>query len=433
MQAPTVSTALNPALNPALSPNTGPSAQALLNAKAAAGGAAAGPDSFSRLLEAADARRQPERQESSPPKPAGNGSTRPAAPASGTAAAPTSAPRPPTGEAGAEARRTEGRAADDDAAAKTGGEGDRDGEGETESSGPADAATLLASLGLVLRPQAAAEPAAGRGRSALASDSTDRTASLAGAGEADTGPALGLALPAAAGRRGSGGQAAGDDSARAEQAFAGLLAQAGGAEADGATTAWAQEAQALAAQPASTSAELRPADGSALLLAGSAVASGAPTTGSAASPAEARLSHTPGSPAFADELGAQISTFVRDGVQHAKLQLHPLELGPVTVQIQLDGGSAHMSFAAEHAQTRQALEQALPTLASSLREAGLTLSGGGVFEQPRQAQPEAGNGNGGPQRRAEEGGDAQDGGATTTAGAAGPAPARRRGVVDLVA
>ena len=35
------------------------------------------------------------------------------------------------------------------------------------------------------------------------------------------------------------------------------------------------------------------------------------------------------------------------------------------------------------AATRQMLEQSLPTLASTLRDAGLTLSGGGVFQQAR--------------------------------------------------
>jgi flagellar hook-length control protein FliK len=225
-----------------------------------------------------------------------------------------------------------------------------------------------------------------------------------------------------------------DEGSRTGQAFAGLLAQAAGTEAETAPSAWAASTQALAT-PTAASTELRPADGSALLLAAAGPLGATAQPGSsAASPADARLAQTPGSPAFAEELGAQISTFVREGVQHAKLQLHPLELGPVTVQIQLDGGSAHMSFAAEHAQTRQALEQALPTLASSLREAGLTLSGGGVFEQPRQAQPEtgadkgAGGGNG---RAGERTGTGTDGGAA--AGTASPAAARRRGVVDLVA
>jgi flagellar hook-length control protein FliK len=88
------------------------------------------------------------------------------------------------------------------------------------------------------------------------------------------------------------------------------------------------------------------------------------------------------------------------------------------------------------ASTRQALEQAMPALAGSLREAGLTLSGGGVFEQPRQPQPEAdagrSDGRGGREGspgRGETAAGSADGGLAAAAGT----PLRRRGVVDLVA
>ena len=154
--------------------------------------------------------------------------------------------------------------------------------------------------------------------------------------------------------------------------------------------------------------------------------------------AEAHLPATPGSAQFGTQLGAQISTFVQGGVEHARLHLNPADMGPVSVQIQLDGQTARVHLSAENALTRQALEQALPLLASSLREAGLTLSGGGVFEQARQrggaqSGEDAGNdadrdadrdaGNGNPRNSADDN--------LHTARSA--SPARRRGVVDLVA
>lgn len=148
-----------------------------------------------------------------------------------------------------------------------------------------------------------------------------------------------------------------------------------------------------------------------------------------ATPAEARLVAAPGSADFSSQLGAQLTTFVREGVQHARLHLHPAELGPVTVRIQIDGQAAQVHMAAEHALTRQALEQSMPMLAGSLREAGLTLSGGGVFEQPRQrdggdapGQPGGGPGNI----------PSGDRGLEAPRRATPAAPARR-GVVDLVA
>lgn len=101
---------------------------------------------------------------------------------------------------------------------------------------------------------------------------------------------------------------------------------------------------------------------------------------------EAHLSAPLGSPAFGPQLGAQITTFVRDGLEHARLQLNPANMGPVLVQIQVDGQTAQVHLSAEHAWTRQALEDAMPQLASQLREAGLTLSGGGVSEQAQQGR-----------------------------------------------
>ncbi len=158
---------------------------------------------------------------------------------------------------------------------------------------------------------------------------------------------------------------------------------------------------------------------------------------------EAQLPATPGSAQFGAQLGAQISTFVQGGVEHARLHLNPAEMGPVSVQIQIDGQTALVHLSAENAHTRQALEQAMPMLASSLREAGLTLSGGGVFEQARQgggAQTghEAGHQTG--HQAGSHAGNGSQGDDTLGSladeelhAASNATPARRRGVVDLVA
>lgn len=107
----------------------------------------------------------------------------------------------------------------------------------------------------------------------------------------------------------------------------------------------------------------------------------------ARSMAEARLAAPPGSPAFTHALGEQVGVWVRDGVQEARLQLHPAELGPVQIQIALEGQSAQIDFHAAHARTREAIEASLPALASALRESGFTLAGGGVFGQGAGDQP----------------------------------------------
>jgi flagellar hook-length control protein FliK len=98
-------------------------------------------------------------------------------------------------------------------------------------------------------------------------------------------------------------------------------------------------------------------------------------------PAHATLTSSVESPDFAPAFGAQVALWVSDGVQEARLHLHPAELGPVSVQIALDGTTARVDFHALHAQTRAAIEESLPALAVALRESGMTLSGGGVFGQ----------------------------------------------------
>ena len=108
---------------------------------------------------------------------------------------------------------------------------------------------------------------------------------------------------------------------------------------------------------------------------------------SIASPASAQLQAPLHSDAFAPELGARVSLLAVDGVQQAELQLNPADMGPVSVQIVVDGGQAQVSFHAAQAETRQALEQSLPDLAAALQGQGLTLSGGGVFQQAPRDTP----------------------------------------------
>ena len=134
------------------------------------------------------------------------------------------------------------------------------------------------------------------------------------------------------------------------------------------------------------------------------------------------------SPAFAPALGAQISLFARDGVQTARLQLNPAEMGPITVQIALDGNAARVDFQADLASTRDVIEASLPALAGALQEAGMTLAGGGVSQQPSSHQPPPQAERSGAQRRP---GDRSA--AAGDASMAAPVATRSRGLVDLVA
>ena len=136
-------------------------------------------------------------------------------------------------------------------------------------------------------------------------------------------------------------------------------------------------------------------------------------------------------PEFREALGVQVSVLARDGVQKAELHLNPAEMGPISVQIALDGTKAQVDFGADSFQTRQVIESGLPELAAALRDAGFTLSGGGVSQHPRGGQPGDGTNDG---RQAS--GERRIDGVGGTAGASAPRSVNVRmsqGGVDLYA
>lgn len=145
-----------------------------------------------------------------------------------------------------------------------------------------------------------------------------------------------------------------------------------------------------------------------------------------AAPFHAQLSAAIDSPAFSSALSLQLTTMVSGDVSEARLHLHPAELGPIAVQIGLDGQMAQVHLAVEHSATRQALEQALPELARALQDAGFTMTGGGVSQQSRdpQATPNAA-----PTSRGERDG-ADD---APLAAVAAPVARRSRGLLDVYA
>ena len=146
-------------------------------------------------------------------------------------------------------------------------------------------------------------------------------------------------------------------------------------------------------QPSSPNATPDPAAAAAPTAAPAAAPAATPPAAASAgvttspAPAEARIAAPIDSPAFGPALGAQVSLFVRNGLHSASLQLNPAEMGPVSVRIALEGSTAQVEFQADRASTRQAIEASLPALAAALRDAGINLAGGGVFEQHPGRQP----------------------------------------------
>lgn len=100
-----------------------------------------------------------------------------------------------------------------------------------------------------------------------------------------------------------------------------------------------------------------------------------------------------GHPDFADAAADRVAFIARQGLERAELQVTPPDLGPVTVKISIDNRVADVVMVAASPETRSALEQSLPELASRLAENGLTLGqahvGDGHGRAPEWAQDSA--------------------------------------------
>lgn len=219
------------------------------------------------------------------------------------------------------------------------------------------------------------------------------------------------------------GLSAVDGKGQKGEAADGLQALAGGAK----DIAWGDKASAGG-----------PGQSFEALLAAAQQADGAGAAGGTEAPRAADAPSVPlsqplDSPDFAPELSASVSLLIQDGVHEAQLQLNPADMGPVAIQIQLDGQQAQVNFHAAQADTREVLMRSMPELAAALQNQGITLSGGGVFAQTQSGNGQAGrdgDGRGDGGRGGARGG-AGDDALTSTARSERRAPPR--GLVDLYA
>jgi flagellar hook-length control protein FliK len=93
-----------------------------------------------------------------------------------------------------------------------------------------------------------------------------------------------------------------------------------------------------------------------------------------------------GASGFTDEVGDKITWMAHQGVQSASLQMTPEHMGPVEVKISVQDGSATVSINAAHADTRAALEQALPRLREMFSTQGMNLTDASVSQQFSRGQ-----------------------------------------------
>jgi flagellar hook-length control protein FliK len=176
-----------------------------------------------------------------------------------------------------------------------------------------------------------------------------------------------------------------------------------------------------------------------------ALSSSQATTGpapGAAEPAPIRLSNPwpVDHPAFPAHLAEQVGDSLLAGLDRAEITVTPPEMGPIRIELSLNGEQASVAFSAAQPDTRTAIEQSLPLLKSMLSEQGLQLADSSVgsgYRPPADAgaQSPAGDGAG---SRGNGQTDARAGGAGTSlpAGVSGggtPSAGRANGLLDLFA
>jgi flagellar hook-length control protein FliK len=138
-------------------------------------------------------------------------------------------------------------------------------------------------------------------------------------------------------------------------------------------------------------------------------------------------------------LGERLRWLRDSGVQEARLQLHPRELGSVDIRIRIEGQGASVWFGADHPGARAALEASLPQLRDRLAGEGLQLAQASVGSQtsdPGAGQPQGERGRSAPWAGFGNGGD-DAAAARSSAGSqpAVPGLAQRlgRGLIDRYA
>lgn len=101
----------------------------------------------------------------------------------------------------------------------------------------------------------------------------------------------------------------------------------------------------------------------------------------AARPLSTGIQTLVGQKEWAGELGQRLVMMVSSKLKSAEIHLNPKDLGPMEVRIRMHEDRAHVVFTSQVAQTREALEQAVPRLREMLDQQGVALGNVDVQDQ----------------------------------------------------
>ena len=182
------------------------------------------------------------------------------------------------------------------------------------------------------------------------------------------------------------GQASAENAQQANNKANSQAANANAALAGGGVDAL--RAAALAAPRFEEKAPLPLPDGkpAASALGASAGAEGAVKTSDQFSSAPSR----PGAQTIAQQAAQNLSFIASNGVDRLRFQLHPAELGQVSIQLRIRDGAARVVISAEHHAAVEAMRQAAGSLQQALQNAGLQVDRDSLqFDVQGQNQQEA--------------------------------------------
>ena len=77
---------------------------------------------------------------------------------------------------------------------------------------------------------------------------------------------------------------------------------------------------------------------------------------------------------WAEALNERVTWMAGKSIQRAEIRLNPANMGPIRIDLSISDDAATVTFSAQHAVTREAIEQALPRLREMLNENGIALA-----------------------------------------------------------
>jgi len=96
------------------------------------------------------------------------------------------------------------------------------------------------------------------------------------------------------------------------------------------------------------------------------------------------------SPQWSQKMTEQVSFMLKGGFQQAQIKLNPAHLGPMEIKLALNDDQASVTFVAQHAPVREALDSAIPRLREMLEQQGINLADVDVSSKSQQ-QAEGGS------------------------------------------